>query len=289
MKRKSKIALYCLYTLLAVLFFLYVRFPSATVQELVSARIAQIDPLLEVRSRSVRPTLAAGLRFQPLTVSYDDMALCTLDNLKLTPELFALLRGRQNFDFHAPVGAGTIRGRVEMIPDPRQAQTRISVNFDSVPVELLDILKRYPAYRPSGNMNAHVEFDTRRGADGTAKLNLEIMPAKLSFAPPVMGLEQLDFTRVQAEMSLSSRMLQIRRWEAAGPQIDSRLSGSIVLRQPLGASRVTLACTVKPQAAFLAEHKNDMLGGLLASANAQNRGMVFRITGTLDHPSYTMR
>jgi len=90
-------------------------------------------------------------------------------------------------------------------------------------------------------------------------------------------------------MNLSSRMLQIRRWEATGPQIDSRASGSIVLRQPLGASRVTLACTVKPQAGFLAEHKNDVLGGLLASANAQNRGMVFRISGTLDHPSYVMR
>jgi type II secretion system protein N len=289
MKRNAKFALYGLYSLLAVLFFLYVRFPSETVQGLISTRLAQIDPLIRISSQTVRPTLGAGLRFEPLTVTYADMPLFTVESFRVTPKLFALLRGHNNYDFSAPMGGGTVKGRIETFPDAQKPQTKISANLSSVSVEALEMFAQWPAYTPSGNLNAAIEYDHRRGADAAAKLNFEITPAQVAFTPPLMGLAQLDFTKIQAEMSLSSRMLQIRRWEATGPQVESRVSGSIVLRQPLGASRVTLACTVKPQAGFLAEHKNDMLGGLLASANAQNRGMIFRISGTLDNPSYVMR
>ena len=48
-------------------------------------------------------------------------------------------------------------------------------------------------------------------------------------------------------------------------------------------------CSFTPQPAFLAEHKNDLIGGLMTSQTAQKRGMVFRISGTLDNPKYVMR
>jgi hypothetical protein len=50
-----------------------------------------------------------------------------------------------------------------------------------------------------------------------------------------------------------------------------------------------LSCTLKPEPAFAAEHKNDPLGGLLGGDAAQKRGLFFRITGTLDNPNYLMR
>jgi hypothetical protein len=67
------------------------------------------------------------------------------------------------------------------------------------------------------------------------------------------------------------------------------MTGSVIFRQPMGNSRLTLSCTVKPQPAFVAEHKNDLIGGLLASQTAQKRGMIFRVSGTLDNPKYTVR
>ena len=54
-------------------------------------------------------------------------------------------------------------------------------------------------------------------------------------------------------------------------------------------SRLSLSCTLKPHAAFLAEHKNDMIGGLIGGASAQQRGIIIRIGGTLDNPSYAVR
>jgi hypothetical protein len=88
---------------------------------------------------------------------------------------------------------------------------------------------------------------------------------------------------------MTPKMLQIKNCEASGNQIDGRISGSIIFRQPIGSSRLTLSCTIKPQPTFIADHKSDVIGGLLASDAAQKRGIVFRISGTLDNPNYVIR
>ena len=113
--------------------------------------------------------------------------------------------------------------------------------------------------------------------------------ASVALNPPLMGLERLEFSRIDSEITLTPRMMQIKHLTATGLQFEGKVTGSVIFRQPLGDSRVTLSCTVKPQPAFVAEHKNDLIGGLLASQTVQQRGMVFRISGTLDNPKTIMR
>jgi hypothetical protein len=84
-------------------------------------------------------------------------------------------------------------------------------------------------------------------------------------------------------------MLQIRRCEATGNQLQGKLTGSIVFSKPFGNSRLTMSLTVKPLPGFVAQHKNDMIGGFFASDKAQKRGILLRLSGTLDHPSYRIR
>lgn len=124
---------------------------------------------------------------------------------------------------------------------------------------------------------------------GTADINTEIRPARISLENPFMGVETLEFTSISAQMTLTPRMLQIRNCDATGGQLESKLTGSIVFRQPMSNSRLTLSLTVKPLPAFIADHKEDMIGGLLASENAQKRGVVFRISGTIGNPRYVIR
>ena len=124
---------------------------------------------------------------------------------------------------------------------------------------------------------------------GTAEVSLEISQAHITLDPPLMGLEGMEFSLIKAQLIVTPRMMQIRSCEANGDQFESKLTGSIVFRQPFEESRLTLSMTVKPQPAFLADHKNDMIGGLLSSGNAQKRGLIFRISGTLHNPNYVVR
>jgi type II secretion system protein N len=281
--------LYSIYTLMVLLFFLYIRFPSDTVMDLISAHLAATDPSIRVESAKISPTLIAGLRFEDVELSYGETRIFTAKQIKVTPELFNLLRNRRNFGFEGTIGQGSLKGRLEYLPKAQKPQTKLVANAVGIPIENLDILKQWSSYKAIGNLNGSMEYDSQKSGDGNAKINFEIMPTKLVFTPPIMGLEQLDFTQMKAELNLSSHMMQIRRWDAIGPQLETRLSGTMVMRQPFGSSRLTVACILKPQEAFLSEHKNDLLGGLLSAENAQSRGLVLRVSGTLDNPRYTMR
>lgn len=289
MKQTGKIFLYGAFTLMVAMVFFYALFPPNLAKRLIEAQLAIFEPEFEFSTKTVSPTFPPGLRLEPLTVSYTGLPLLRTDSFKVLPELMTLFSDRRNYNFEGPVGSGNLKGHVEIILDNNREQTKVTMNLIGVPLEALDIVHQWPGYSPSGDMNAYVDFDSRKGAGGTAKVNIDIVPAKIIIDPPLMGLEQVDFSQFRTEMSVTRRMLQIRRCEADGPQFHGKISGAIIFRQPMEESRVTLSCTLKPQPAFIAEHKNDMLGGLLSSSSAQTRGLVLRISGTIANPQYVIR
>lgn len=290
MKLTAKKLLYCIYAIAAVAFFLFYLFPSEIMRDLLLERISQTQPDLHVTTQQVQPTLfPPGLRFKPLAVAYADFPILQSEHINIVPKLFSLLGDQKEFAFSGPLKSGLIKGHAELAMDAKRPQSKITLNLETVPLEVIEILKQWPQYQASGEMNAFIDYNSRTGAGGSARVTLDITPARIVFNPPVMGLEQMDFSQIQAELTVTPRMLQIRRMEAGGNQVESRLTGSIIFRQPLENSRLTLSCTIKPQPTFVAEHKNDMLGGLLASDAAQKRGVVFRISGTLGNPQYVIR
>lgn len=289
MKQTGKIFFYGAFTLLVAIVFLYTLFPSNLARRLINAQLAAFEPEFEFATETVSPTFPPGLQLKPLTVSYTGLPLLRADHFKVLPEIMTLFSDHKNYSFNGPVGSGDLKGRAEFILDNNREQTKVTMNLIGVPLEAVDIANQWPGYSPSGDMNAYVDFDSRKGAGGTAKVTLDIAPARIMIDPPLMGLTQVTFSQLRTEMTVTQRMLQIRRCEADGPQFQGKISGSIIFRQPIEESRVTLSCTLKPQPGFIAEHKNDMLGGLLSSSSAQTRGLVLRISGTLSNPQYVIR
>ncbi|MEJ2038112.1 MAG: type II secretion system protein GspN [Desulfosarcinaceae bacterium] len=289
MKRTGKIVLYTAFSALAVLFFLFWRFPSDLARNLIMAQLNQVHPELEIASREVHPTFPPGLVLTPFDISYAGVHVLDAEQLKIKPSLLSLIGQQKNFSFSASLGGGDLKGNAEVTLDDKRPKILLAMNLENVSLDSLQVLKQWPQYQPSGDVKAYIDYDSQKGAEGTAKINLDVTPARIVFTPPIMGLEQIEFSQVQAEMSMTPRMLQIRHCEASGTQIESRISGSIIFREPMDRSRVTLSCTLKPQPAFIAEHKSDMLGGLLGTENAQKRGVVLRISGTLGNPRYIIR
>jgi type II secretion system protein N len=138
-------------------------------------------------------------------------------------------------------------------------------------------------------MTAYLDFDSRKGSGGTTNVKMQVTPVRIVLNQPLLGLAQMDFTQLEAELTVTQRTLQVKRFEFSGNQIEGKLTGTIVFQQPLEKSRLSLSCTLKPQPAFLAEHRTDMIGNLLGAASMQQRGIIIRIAGTLDNPSYATR
>ena len=289
MNRVVKIFLYIVFFFAALLFFLYMRFPSETVKTRITESLAQYQPDVGILTQTVSPSFPPGLTLKPLYVQYEDRPVLSADAFRITPDLFSLFGNNKSVSFFAPLGNGELHGRAIFDQDAKRPQTTATVSLKTVSLDAFDVLKQLPAFHPSGDLTAHVDYDSRQGAGGSAKINLDITPARITFEPPIMGLEQLEFSSIQADMTLTPRMLQIRRCEGSGPHMEARISGSMIFREPMASSRVNLSCTLKPQPAFIADHKSDMIGGLLGSESAQKRGIILRISGTLENPAYTIR
>jgi type II secretion system protein N len=289
MKSTSKIFLYTGFALAAVIIFLYLLFPSELFRDVLEERVAQINPDLMVVAETIRPTIPPGLKLQSVVISHTDFPVMRSDYLKVTPNLFSLLSDPKVFNFKGPLGSGDFRGRGEINRKTKRPQDKVTLNLNNIPVEVFEILERWPQYKPSGELSGRVNYDSLKGAGGTVEADVRITPLQIKLDPPLMGIETLDFSELKAQMTMTPRMLQIRRCEANGNQLEGKLTGSIVFSKPFGNSRVTMSLTVKPRPEFIAQHKNDIIGGFLASDKAQKRGILFRFSGTLDNPSYRVR
>ena len=289
MKITGKVILYAVFTLFMVIVFLLFRFPSEMAVQLIDKQVNQLNSDVQVNTDSVSPIFPPGIKLEPLAVAYAGLPLFSADEFRIRPKLFSLFGDNKTIVFNGTMGTGQIKGNAETTIEATRPQAKVVLNLIAIPLEALQLSGYFPDYRPSGDINAYVDYDSRKGSGGTAKINLDIVPVKIAIASPLMGLDMIEFNQLKAELTATQRMLQIRRCEAEGPQFEGKLSGSIIFRNPIENSRLTISCTLRPQPAFVAEHKNDLIGGLISSGNALKRGMVFRISGTLANPQYVMR
>lgn len=288
MKRTTKIFLYIAFALVTLVFFLYTRFPSEMVKNAMSEQIKLILPGSEVATDIISPTFPPGLKLKPLSLYYSDQPIFRMDDFKVVPNLFSFFSATKIFSYRGNIGSGDLNGRADTVMQNSREQTKVAMTLNRVPLKYIDILNQWDSYAPDGELDATVNYDSLKGG-GTANVNMEISPARISFEPPLMGIEALDFNQINAQLILTRRMLQIRNCDAAGGQIEGKITGSIVFREPFEDSRITLSMTVKPQPAFIEDHKNDLIGGMLSTPNAQKRGVVFRISGTINNPRYVIR
>lgn len=288
MRPTTKIFLYVLFGLTALVFFLYFRFPSDLVDHAIDERLRQVEPKARADVDEISPTIPPGLKLEPLSISYADMPVIRLDFLKITPNLFYLLSGSGRYSYRGDIGSGDLRGRAITGVENNRQQSKITMTLNRVPLQYIEFLNQWKGYKADGELDANIAYDSSKGG-GTADINLEISPARITFDPPLMGIDALDISQLTSQLVATRRMLQIKSGNVIGNQIDGKITGSIVFREPIEESRISLSLTIKPQQEFLADHKDDMIGGLLSSANAQKRGVVFRITGTINNPRYVIR
>ena len=288
MKPATKIFLYIVFGLTALVFFLYFRFPSEMVRHALDERLRQTQPKVRLEVERVNPTVPPGLKLELLSLSYADLPVIRLDFLKITPNLFYLLSDSGRYTYRADIGSGELKGRVVNDIENNRPQSKITMTLNRVPLQYIEILNHWKGYKADGELDANIAYDSSKGG-GTADINLEISPARIAFDPPLMGISGLDISQLTGQLVATQRMLQIKNCNVTGNQIDGKITGSIVFREPIEESRISLSLTIKPQQEFLADHKDDMIGGLLSSPNAQKRGVVFRITGTINNPRYVIR
>jgi len=281
---------YLIYAALAVLFFLYLLFPDQALRTYIADRVTAIDPALDLSMEPIRPTLTVGLKTDALDLTRDGVRLLHIDDARVTPDLLKLIRKRRQGRFSARWAQGTVDGLASLPSDA--PAWRMEADIQGVSLEKLDLPQALHAdehFALAGVLNGRLTHEGGHSPRGTSNGALTLSGLSIALSTPVAGIDKLIMDKANVEFSVKSTTLQVKTVTFDGPMLEGRISGSIQLKTPIGHSRLNLSGNAKPRPELIAKLQETLPKGLVNMRSMGNRGLPFRIRGTIDNPDVAMR
>ena len=99
MNRTGKYLLYTVYTIGAVVFFLFMLFPSETLKRIIIEQMAAVQPDIEFETETIQLVFPPGLRVAPISLAYAGKPALQVDQIKIVPlSFFSFFRNQKNED-----------------------------------------------------------------------------------------------------------------------------------------------------------------------------------------------
>ncbi|MDJ0783752.1 MAG: type II secretion system protein GspN [Desulfosarcinaceae bacterium] len=284
----QKILLYIAFTLVMVAVFLYLLFPSDTLRTYIQAQVRQNAPDVSLEIGQVSAAFPPGLVLANVLCEYQELPLLTASRAVVRPALLKLLGSEKVVNFKIDTSDGAIDGR-SVIRTDKQTALAMDAAIDGVALQEIAGLRAIPDYIISGLLSGTITYKATTGRSGSGTADLTVAGARFELVNPMFGFESFSFPSIEAQLNLSPRRLQLRRCNLNGNEIDGNISGSVMLRTPMGQSRLNLSGVLRPHADFMARLQTNLPVALLGGRNLGQKGLPFRITGTIDQPGFSLR
>ncbi len=288
MKKNKNLLFYIAYTLVATGFFFYLLFPSATFKGVVSAYLLKTLPDYQIQLDQLKPVLPLGLGFEPVIVLQNNRMLAQIDRLNVTPRMASLLSPRKTINFRGKAYQGTLRGHLDVNTSDKKTQTDVFLKLDDIQLSDISNLQEKLGRKLSGFLNGDVDFIDNNGPKRSIKGKLDLADVKIELSNPIINIQEVTLDLVEAEFNVNKQVFSLKRLEAKGEQVEGSLTGTVMIRKPIGKSRINLRGSFFPQAVLLASVK-DILPGNFFKSQTGDKGMPIRIYGTIEKPKFSFR
>lgn len=280
---------YLSFALLAVLVFLYLLFPAAAVKAVIDNRLAAVDPSLTITADAIRPTLPPAVNFSGVDLKRNGIKMIHLDQAWLTPALSTLLKAQKRFACKATLADGTVEGRFFTEGDGLSGRVRMEADLSSMRLEKIEALKSLSQFTLAGPLSGRLTHDGARAPAGQANGLFTVPGLKITLKTPVFGIAELAMNQTEADFSINGQTLRLKALTFDGPLMEGRINGSIEIENPFGRSRLSLNGNVKPRPELFARLQDTVPQGIINPRTLENRGLNFRLFGTIDNPDVSMR
>jgi type II secretion system protein N len=288
MGRIQKIIGYIAFTAIMVVVFLYILFPKDTLRAYIQTQIQQNLPDVSVEIGQVSPAFPPGLKLANILFEHQEMPLAAAKRAIIRPALLKILGSEKVVNFDLETSEGRIDGQ-GTLRTGKQGEVSVNADIDQVALQEIAALRAIPDYIISGLLSGQVNYKVVPGRSGSGSADLVVTEAKLELINPLFGIENLSFSNIEAQLNLSTRRLQLRRCNLRGNEVDGTISGSVMLRTPMDQSRLNLSGMLRPHAEFMAALQQTVPVALLGGNNLGQKGLPFRVTGTIENPGFSLR
>lgn len=291
MKKIRKWLLYALFVIGMTGFFLYWLFPSETAARFIAVKIGEAAPELNVEIGRVKPSFPPGLAMGGVRVFHNGVLIMEADRLDVTPELTSLLRPAKVFNFQSMLYDGTANGKTVVTMEENTEKPDIDVNAELAGLEIGQVraLRERTDYKVSGQLDGTITY-TKKAADESGDANLKVSDLIVELVTPFLSLGSVTFRNITAEMAMDrAKRIRIRQCLMSGDQADGRLTGTITLKEVPEKSVLGISGNIKPHPAFMKEMGGEGIVTAFLKRRPGDKGIPFRIYGTIAEPKYTLR
>jgi len=288
MKTFKKWSFYIAYTLVAMGFFFYILFPSETIKGAVSNYLLKTMPGYQIQIHDLQPVLPLGVGFDSVTVLRSDNLWAQIDRLNVNPRLLTLLSPRKSIHFRGKAYQGTLRGHIDTNETDKSNQTDIFLALTGIQLADITQLQERLGRKLSGSLDGDIELMDHHGPGRSIKGELDLTDVRFELSNPIINIQEVALNIVEAEFNVNKQVFSLKRLEAKGGQVEGSLTGTVMIRKPMGKSRINLRGSFFPQEVLLASFQ-DILPGNLFKQQMGDKGMPIRIYGTIEKPKFSFR
>ena len=250
LKMNRAIAGYILAGIAMLLILLYLRFPGEALTDYVKAVAAARYPQASVSIDAIRPAIPPGLAVSGITVAFRDRPDATFhaDSLTFRPGGLALLKGRLAILMAAEGYGGVMEGRVDFsrlfsLRGPFSA----AASLRDIRVEKCAWLRDSLVRQVTGTLKGSLAFSGTAEAlkNGTGTVDFTLTNGAFPLQESFLGIEKIDFTRVEGKASFRSGAMKITQLTLSGDKLRCSLKGNILIADDLQASQIDLNGTIE--------------------------------------------
>ncbi len=284
---KKRIA-YILYACAALTVFLYVLFPSGKIREHLVSQAASLGPDVSMRMDDVALSLPPGLTLTNLEVLFRKRPVFVSPELRITPKYLSLFSGTRVFHIKGAAYEGTLKGRAAL-ESQAPPNYLTDMNFQEIRVEKIEALSELKPHQLFGIADGHIRYAAGSGDFGEGNAEVTIKECRVELGSPVFGLRDLTVGTVSAVLELKGRQADVKEIRINGSQVTGSANGRISLRQPLSQSRLQIIGIIKPHSSFVKKLSKTLPSQLLSGVDFLEKGIPFRVTGSIGRPSFSLR
>lgn len=258
-KINKLLVFYIVFSIFALVFFLYARFPAKVVEKYLSNKLAESNPGIFFSVGSVGLTFPPGLRAEKVLFGFrsNPNYLIRLESLTVRPRLTGYLIGHASFAVGAAAYGGLFKGRVaypHLRPD--KSPQGADIRFKEVILEKCDFLQEKLGRQISGKLSGTFS------KHGDSQLDFAIQNGSYPLVDNLLGFNRLDFSEIAGQLVLKGQVLKINKLRLKGDKINLSLKGDLILNPEFRNSELNL-------------------NGAMEIAALNNKKIPLAITGTI--------
>jgi type II secretion system protein N len=282
--------LYIGYAVLAFLVLCYLLFPEKTAGRIMSQRLNDITPELQVELSPVKLVPPLALKTLKPVLTLSNGKAITLDSLTLSLKPFALLSSSKDLDFRIEAFNGVVTGTVSVPSGALPTGMTLVSTFAALEINALHYASTAMDVQADFKLDGTLAYTPGQPLPGIAKGVFHLSNLRAELYTPLLeqlNLSEFKFTSVEIACTLQKNQLEIIRLDAKGEQLTMALTGSCFLNPSMEKSRLNLKGEIQPSPSFVSAFAGLSSVAMLFE-DKKNGGIPFTLSGTVEKPIFKL-